>query len=399
MVTFSEIALNVGIVLGFASGLISLSSNDSVKWRIMLAIGMILPAIMILLICKQFLPESPRWLVSKNRPNEAHAILQSIYPPGFNTDRIINDIYESIEREAMAERGIGWNVIFHPTPAIRRMLIVGVGTAIAQQAVGIDAIQYYLVDVLEQIGIQSDTYQSSLILILLGTFKLVMIFIGGHFFDRNGRRPLLFLSLLGMFVALISISIAFLIDTASLSYATSIIVMIGLAVYLSFFSIGMGPGAWLIPSEVFSMSIRGKAMSVATLCNRITATLMSTTFLTTVSIIGWSGFFMLLSLVCIIIFLFLYRYLPETNGQSLENMSMYFAEITGDSSILEAEAQINHNQFKGIQQQSFDKKSSKIESNDQINQNIFEDAREVELQTHKNANLLQQNQHINCEFI
>ena len=66
------------------------------------------------------------------------------------------------------------------------MMLVGVGTAIAQQAVGIDAIQYYLIDVIERLGIPSDTNQSSIILILLGTLKLTMIVVGGQLFDKHG---------------------------------------------------------------------------------------------------------------------------------------------------------------------------------------------------------------------
>jgi MFS family permease len=76
------------------------------------------------------------------------------------------------------------------------MLLVGVGTAIAQQAVGIDAIQYYLIDVLDESGVKSERAQL-VILILLGLVKLGFIFVGGKLFDKRGRRPLLFASLIG----------------------------------------------------------------------------------------------------------------------------------------------------------------------------------------------------------
>ena len=76
------------------------------------------------------------------------------------------------------------------------MLLVGVGTTIAQQAVGIDAIQYYLIDVLEESGVKSERAQL-VILILLGLVKLAFIFVGGKLFDKRGRRPLLFASLIG----------------------------------------------------------------------------------------------------------------------------------------------------------------------------------------------------------
>ena len=83
-------------------------------------------------------------------------------------------------------------------------------------------------------------------------------------------------------------------------------------------------------------------MSLATLLNRVTATLMSSTFLSTKEVTGWSGLFLLLCVTCVIVLAFLYKYLPETKGKSLEDMSIYFAELTGDSTILEAENRIRN---------------------------------------------------------
>jgi hypothetical protein len=99
----------------------------------------------------------------------------------------------------------------------------------------------------------------------------------------------------------------------------------------------MGPGAWLIPSEVFSTKIRAKAMSLATFSNRVTATLMSSTFLSTANAMSWAGFFSLLAFIVLLVALFFYIYLPETNGHSLEDMTLFFAEITGDRAVLEGE--------------------------------------------------------------
>jgi fatty acid desaturase len=139
-----------------------------------------------------------------------------------------------------------------------------------------------------------------------------------------------------MTVALVLISLSFFGDKDK---GTGFAVF-GLALYMSFFSLGMGPGAWLIPSEVFATSIRAKAMSVATFFNRITATLMASTFLSTSAAIGWGGFFLMLAGVCVLVGIFFYFLLPETKGRSLEDMSVYFAELTGDTSILDAEKKI-----------------------------------------------------------
>ena len=119
------------------------------------------------------------------------------------------------------------------------MMMVGVGTAVAQQAVGIDAIQYYLVDVINDSGVKTRQGQS-FVLMILGGIKLVFIFIGGKFFDKSGRRSLFFISLGGMTLALLIVALGFMVDSTLSARAT----VLGLGIYLAFFSIGMGPGAW-----------------------------------------------------------------------------------------------------------------------------------------------------------
>ena len=296
----------------------------------MFSLGAILPCFVIY-FSTFVMPESPRWLVAKNREGEAREVLKMIYPGGYDVGVIVTEIKDTIEKESVAEHAVGWDVILFPSPAFKRMIMVGVGTAIAQQAVGIDAIQYFLVYILSESGIQSRNAQMW-ILVVLGLIKLGVIVIAGHLFDRKGRRPLIFVSLLGCAVSLFIVSMSFI--GAASSEGTAIF---GLALYLAFFSIGMGPGAWLIPSEVFSTMIRAKAMSLATFMNRLTATIMSSTFLSVANAMSWSGFFIMLSIVCLVVLAWMYVYLPETKGRPLEDMSQYFAEITGDRSILEAE--------------------------------------------------------------
>ena len=226
-------AINVGIVFGFFSGIVFYGVDDGLEWRLMFICGCILP-IVVIILSRTVMVESPRYLVSKGLDAEAKEILRKIYPANFDVEPIAQDIKEAIEREQIAEQNNGWNVILFPTPAIRRMMIVGVGTAIAQQAVGIDAIQYYLIDVLEQSGIESDKAQLG-VLMLLGVLKLMFVVLSSKLLDRRGRRPLLFISLIGMCASLILISFSFAGNNRGPAFA-----IIGLCLYLSFFSIGIG---------------------------------------------------------------------------------------------------------------------------------------------------------------
>jgi hypothetical protein len=82
--------------------------------------------------------------------------------------------------------------------------------------------------------------------------------------------------------------------------------------------------------------------------NRATATLVASTFLSVANAMTFGWFFIMMSLVCLIVLVWMYVFLPETKGRSLEDMSRYFGEITGDRSVLEAEETLYRNKNNGV---------------------------------------------------
>lgn len=251
-------------------------------------------------------------------------------------DLIIADIKEALERERIAEHSIGWSVIFRPSPAIRRMLFLGLLVPVAQQAAGIDAIQYYLLDIMRIVGISSKA-ERHIFLIGIGLVKLSAIVFSSQLLDRLGRRFVILLSLAGLIASLLMISMALAVEPSN---STSTVVLVGLTTYMGFYGLGLGPVAWLLPSEIFASCIRAKGVSIATFLNRAVATLMATSFLSIQNTISWPIFFLVLATICSVTLLLLYLYLPETKGRSLEDMSLFFAEETDDFSILNAERQL-----------------------------------------------------------
>jgi MFS family permease len=91
-------------------------------------------------------------------------------------------------------------------------------------------------------------------------------------------------------------------------------------VYVAFFAVGMGPGVWVVMSELFPTRIRGRAMAVATVMLWTACTALTSTFLTLVSAVGTSGAFWLYAVMCLITFTFVWKAVPETKGKTLEEI-------------------------------------------------------------------------------
>jgi hypothetical protein len=284
-----------------------------------------------LILVWRVMPESPRWLVAKGRRAEARAVLGRLGEA--DADAAVEAIDAALRAEEASRRSVSWRALACPGRALRRMLLVGVGVAVAQQLSGIDAIQYFLVYILEHAGV-ADRTGRFLASIGLGALKLGCIVVAGRVFDRRGRKPMLCGSCAGMAVALGLLAGGFHAARGEEAGPAPGLAIAALALYFASFSFGMGPGAWLLPAEVFPQRVRARAMSLATLSNRLVATGMSTSFLSAAHALSYGGVCLALALVNLALLAFLLRYVPETKGRPLEEMLDYFCSITADSNAL-----------------------------------------------------------------
>ena len=209
------------------------------------------------------------------------------------------------------------------------MLLVGVGTAVAQQLSGTDALFYNYVKAADAVGF-SRLWKVYATLVGFGTCKLLTAFASMYLLDTVGRRPLVVASAFATTTVLYLLALVFgwATDQRGNSGYESLVILLFYA-YVIAFEIGLGPGCWLVPSECFYNDIRMRAMSLATFANRCTTTGVVGTAISIQRAWSWSGFYAWCGSVCLTGAVFLFVFLPETKGKSLEQMYTYFEKITG----------------------------------------------------------------------
>ena len=329
LISWSEFATNIGLLVAFCAGYAFSGLENTISWRLMLGLGSLLPCL--LLLCLYFMPESPRWLIAQGREEKAELVLQQVYNNETNTSNMVRDIKETITLEQELFQQGGWHAIFHPSTAVFYIMLAAVGIAGIQQLSGIEAITSYFMFIFQRAGLESsDTY---VYLILFGLCKLVTVYIAGLYLDNPlyGRRKLLLISGVGVTVCMFIFCLLFAFPITTASSNITIVTMFA---YVICYSVGYGPGAWVVMLEVLPMQIRAKGLSIAMLVNRLIATLLSGSFLTLVNSMtysGYFGFFLVVTTACVV---YVYYLIPETQGRSLEQMSSLFQRTKRDSGML-----------------------------------------------------------------
>mmetsp|Transcript_153833 Transcript_153833/g.271498 ORF Transcript_153833/g.271498 Transcript_153833/m.271498 type:complete len:543 (-) Transcript_153833:46-1674(-) len=326
LVTWSETGIAIGILLGFVVGWLLSDNSTTGMWRHMFAFGLIIPCLMCILACSVMM-ESPRWLVRGNQTDEAAEVLKAIFPEGADVPEIVSEIEESLAVEERAYHAHGWSAIFCPGGGMRLMLLVGIGVVICQQLTGVDILLYYMQDIL----LAADEKRWDVLArfpVFLGTIKLTILLIAGPLFDRFGRRSMLLTSLLGCATALFALGGIFFSGHKHPEGVSVLLVM-----FFGFFSLGIGPASKVLPPELLSNSVRAKGICVASTTNRSLAAIVTFITLFIVRSIGWGALFAVLGVNCLLFALLFHVFLPETQGQTLEDISAFFAEMARTPSL------------------------------------------------------------------
>ena len=308
LVSLYQWAITAGILFSYFIN--AVFAHAVYNWRWMLFAGVIPGIVLFVGMC--FMHDTPRWLVSKKRDEEAKIAFKKIEPE-VDTEKEIEDIRKTILNE-----GTKSDKKFRLKKWMIMPFVVGIGIMFAQICTGINTIIYYAPTIFKNAGFESNItaiYATTGI----GVINFLMTIVALFFTDKLGRKPLLYFGLTGVMLSLIALGCGFAFADFfgdNLKWVT----VGSLVIYIICFAMSLGPIGWILVSEVFPLRIRGVAMSICTVSNFAFNFFVVSSFPILLHRIGgaWTFWgFGIVSLLCIV---FVYFCVPETKGISLETI-------------------------------------------------------------------------------
>ena len=296
LVSLYQWAITAGILFSYFIN--AVFAQAVYNWRWMLFAGVVPGLVLFIGMC--FMSDTPRWLVSKNRDDEAKKVFSKI-EPDIEPEKEIAEIKETLvdNRQEKAFRLKKWMIM---------PFVVGIGIMFAQICTGINTIIYYAPTIFKTAGFDSNLtaiYATTGI----GVVNFIMTIVAVFFTDRIGRKPLLYFAL--------GTSFAF---AGVLGSSLKWVAVGSLVTYIICFAMSLGPIGWILVSEVFPLRIRGIAMSVCTVSNFAFNFFVVGSFPVLLHRIGGAWTFWIFGIVSILCIIFVYFFVPETKGISLEEI-------------------------------------------------------------------------------
>lgn len=301
LVSFNQLAITLGILVSY---LVDYGLAATQNWRLMFGLAAI-PAIL-MFVGMLFQHESPHWLLSQGRENEARTVLARVRDDR-DIDAEITEVHELSRRTSTARDLLN--------PKIRHALAIGIALAVFQQITGINTIIYYAPTLLSSAGFGHSA--ALLANVGVGIVNVSMTVVAIWLLDRTGRRPLLLSGTTGMAVGMVMVALTFLLGGSQLRGLGADVAIAGLLVYTGSFAVGLGPVFWLLISEIYPVAIRGRAMSVATIANWGANFVVTVCFLSLLAAIGDDGTFFLFGFLTLVALGYFYRQVPETKNRTL----------------------------------------------------------------------------------
>ncbi|WP_036878465.1 D-xylose transporter XylE [Xylanibacter oryzae] len=307
MVNFFIMGSHTNPVFEISQGISTIAAGTDMwtvetGWRYMFLSNAVPAGIFAILIC--FVPETPRYLAMIGKDSKALHILGKINGTA-KAEEILAEIKNTVSEKTEKLFTYGVMVIF-----------IGIMLSVFQQAVGINAVLYYAPRIFTDMGMGNPMMQTVIMGVINISFTLVAIFT----VEKLGRKPLLIIGSLGMAVGACGVALSF--------GHNSIVTMVSIMFYSASFMMSWGPICWVLISEIFPNTIRGKAVAIAVAFQWVFNWIVSSTFVPmfNLSVGGNNNFghvftYSIYGVICLIAAIFVWKLVPETKGKTLEEMS------------------------------------------------------------------------------
>ena len=303
LVAVAQFNIVIGILVAFFSNylLVDIGANN---WRWMFGV-MAFPAALFFLLLF-FVPESPRWLVKQKLVDKARSVLQKVGAENLESD--LTDIVNSLKEEF----GQGVTKLFQKK--YRFPIMCAVLLAVFNQLSGINVIMYYAPLIFEKAG--ASTNAAMLQAVAVGVTNLVFTIVAMFFIDKLGRKTLLLIGAVGMFVSLAGAAFHYYFENL-FSGVGIVIFIVG---FIAFFAFSQGAVIWVFLAEIFPNKVRAKGQALGSFTHWIMNALIGLVFPVVLSALGGGSVFMFFAVMMIPFFFFVWKMMPETKGKSLEEL-------------------------------------------------------------------------------
>jgi MFS transporter, SP family, arabinose:H+ symporter len=333
LVSLYQLAITIGFLgaylvnyklLQIAGSGVSLSSDLLSKifisevWRGML--GMESLAAFIFFIIIFFIPESPRWLITRQNENKALFILSDIYNDKVEARKQITEVKQQLSNK----QHLNWKLLFNPP--FFKPLLIGMAIAILGQFMGVNAVLYYGPTIFKNSGMSNG--DSLFYQVLVGLVNALTTILALVIIDKVGRKKLVYYGVSGMVVSLLLIGLYF---SRGIQWGIPYVVLLVFFLFYIFCcAVSICAVIWVLLSEMYPTLVRGVAMSIAGFALWIGTFLIGQFTPWLLTNLTPAGTFFLFALMCIPYILIIWKLVPETAGKSLEEIEHWWTNSAKD---------------------------------------------------------------------
>jgi SP family sugar:H+ symporter-like MFS transporter len=325
LAALQQLAIVLGLFIAFVSNYLLAGAAGGAAaplwghfaaWRWMFWVGTV-PALA-LFAGALLIPESPRYLVSAGKLDQAAAVFRRL---GADAAAEVEEVRRSLEARRRPRLG---DLLAPGTGRLRPIVWVGIALSVFQQFVGINVFFYYGEVLWEAAGSSESSALAKNV--VTGTVNIVATLIAIGLIDRVGRKPLLTAGSVGMFLALAALAVIFgtgTLDAAGGLHLGREAAWAGVAaanLYILAFGVSWGPAVWVLLGEMFGNQYRGLALAVAAAAQWLANFAVTLTFPLLLRGVGLAGAYSLYATAALLSLFFVLRFVPETRGKRLEEM-------------------------------------------------------------------------------